>query len=99
MRVTNAGEGFKLDKTMIAGEVFGLIALLDGGRRSASCTAETEVTIAALPATAFQLLESGNVPLALRFQSLIAGQLAGDARMLNGLLRQSLESGERPATP
>jgi CRP-like cAMP-binding protein len=69
--------------TMMKGELFGLIALIDHGKRTATCTAVGEVTAASLPVSAFELLYDSNVPIAHHFQYLVARQLAHDLRALN----------------
>ncbi len=72
------------------GEMFGLIALIDRGPRSATCTAMSEVQAAALPADAFAALFAADAPLAHRFQTLIARQLASDLRLYNAALTDLL---------
>lgn len=72
--------------TMMQGELFGLIALIDHGKRTATCTAVGEVIAASLPVSAFELLYDSNVPIAHHFQYLVARQLAHDLRTLNAAL-------------
>lgn len=72
------------------GELFGLVALLDDGRRSATCTAVGTTTVAWLPAGAFTMLHEGNPALVLHFQKMVARQLARDARRLNASLVQAM---------
>lgn len=72
--------------TMTKGELFGLIALIDHGTRTATCTAVTEVTAASLPVNAFELLYNLNAPIAHHFQYLVARQLGQDLRALNHAL-------------
>ena len=78
--------------TMTKGELFGLIALIDHGKRTATCTAVGEVTAASLPVSAFELLYDSNVPIAHHFQYLVARQLAHDLRALNVALLDILFS-------
>ncbi|MDP1682447.1 MAG: cyclic nucleotide-binding domain-containing protein [Burkholderiales bacterium] len=85
-------EGFDVVHVMNAGDVFGLIALIDHGKRSAACTAAGEVTAASLPSSAFQLLYHANAPIAQHFQYCIARQLAHDVRNLSELLVNALHS-------
>jgi len=85
-----AAEGFDVIHAMKAGDVFGLIALIDYGKRSAACTAAGEVTAASLPSSAFQLLYRANAPITQHFQYCIARQLAQDVRNLNELLVSAL---------
>lgn len=79
-------EGFDVIHVMKVGDVFGLIALIDHDKRSATCTAASEVTAASLPSSAFQLLYHANAPIAQHFQYCIARQLAHDVRNLSELL-------------
>lgn len=72
------------------GELFGLIALIDRGPRSATCSAMSEVQAAALPAETFAALFAADAPLAHRFQALIARQLASDLRLYNAALTDLL---------
>ena len=93
MRVTakQHGEGgFKLDKNMGPGEIFGLIGLMDHKKRSATCTATGPATVAKLPWSAFDMLCTSHARLAFHFQHYIAGQLARDARKLNELIRKAI---------
>jgi len=73
-------------RTLSDGEWFGLIALIDHGTRTATCTAQGEVMAASLPVTAFDLLYQSDAPIAHHFQYLIARQLAHDMRALNRAL-------------
>jgi len=72
--------------TMGKGEWFGLIALIDHGTRTATCTAIGEVTVASMPVGAFDLLYQSDAPIAHHFQYLVARQLAHDMRALNRAL-------------
>ena len=73
-------------RTMTKGELFGLIALIDHGKRTATCAADGEVTAASLPVSAFKLLYHSNASIAHHFQNLVARQLARDLRALNDAL-------------
>jgi CRP/FNR family transcriptional regulator len=92
IRVTAArADGGALDLgTMGAGEVFGLLALIDHEPRSATCTAEGDVVLACLPRSAFTLLFEAETSLAYRFQLMVCRQLAGDARSLNEVLASAM---------
>jgi len=68
---------------MHKGEVFGLVSLIDHGKRSATCTAAGEVTTAALPVSAFELLYQSHASISDHFHMLIARQLVHDLRLLN----------------
>ena len=72
------------------GEVFGQLALIDGGRRSATCTAEGETTLACLPRAAFTLLYEADTTWAHHFQHMVATQLVRDARNLNRVLLEAM---------
>jgi CRP-like cAMP-binding protein len=86
--------------TMETGEVFGLVALIDNQRRSATCTAVGHVAVATLPRGAFTLLYKGDTRFAYQFQHMIARQLVRDARALNEALLGAMVSGQeaRPIT-
>jgi len=73
--------------TLGAGELFGVIALVDGTARTATATANGRVEIAELPAAAFTMLYESDSPVSVHFQLLIARQLARDARRVNEALR------------
>jgi CRP-like cAMP-binding protein len=77
------------------GEIFGLIALLDDGARSATCTAVGRTSVAWLPAAAFTMLHEGNPKLVLHFQKLVVRQLAHDARGLNAALVRAMVAKEQ----
>lgn len=72
------------------GELFGLIALIDHGKRAATCKAVGEVTAASLPPAAFDLLFQSDAPIAHHFQFVIARQLARDLRAYNHALLNTL---------
>ena len=76
------------------GELFGLVALLDDGKRSATCTALGATTVAWLPSAAFTMLHEGSPQLVLHFQKLVVRQLAHDARGLNAALVRAMLSKE-----
>jgi len=82
-------------RTLKNGEWFGLIALIDHGTRTATCTAQGPVTAASLPVTAFDLLYQSDAPIAHHFQYLIARQLAHDMRALNRALLDVLSGKEK----
>jgi CRP-like cAMP-binding protein len=82
-------------RTLNEGEWFGLIALIDHGKRTATCTAQGEVTAASLPVTAFELLYQSDAPIAHHFQYLVARQLAHDMRALNHALLDVLTGREK----
>jgi CRP/FNR family cyclic AMP-dependent transcriptional regulator len=77
---------------MASGDLFGLLALIDEGPRSASCTALGEVVVASLPRRRFEQLYKSQAPAAYTFQYMIARQLVRDVRATNeALIRQMLD--------
>ena len=85
---------------MRPGELFGLVALIDHGRRVASCRAMGPTRIASLPRSAFELLYSANSPLAEHFLKIVARQLMRDYRSLTQVLRRSIfETGQQTKVP
>ena len=89
-RASKTERGTEQVHTMGPGELFGLIALVDHGKRAATCTAVSEVTAAALPLNAFEVLFEFNAPIAHHFQYAIARQLARDLRAYNHALLDTL---------
>jgi CRP/FNR family cyclic AMP-dependent transcriptional regulator len=94
-RTATEGRGIEHVRTMGPGELFGLIALVDHGKRAATCTAVGEVTAASLPLNAFDMLFRSNAPIAHHFQYVIARQLARDLRAYNHALLAML-LGQQP---
>jgi CRP/FNR family cyclic AMP-dependent transcriptional regulator len=94
-RMATEGRGIEHVRTMGPGELFGLIALVDHGKRAATCTAVGEVTAASLPVNAFDMLFRSNAPIAHHFQYVIARQLARDLRAYNHALLAML-LGQQP---
>ena len=73
------------------GSMFGLLALIDRGRRAATCVARGRGRVAEMPRDAFDLLYKSNAPLADKFQYAIARQLARDVKqMTQGMLAEAL---------
>ncbi len=77
------------------GELFGLVALLDDGDRSATCTSAGPTSVAFLTSGAFTMLHEGNPKLVLHFQKLVVRQLAHDARALNAALVRAMVAKEQ----
>ena len=96
-RKTAVDSGFSILRTIGPGEVFGLIALVDGGPRAATCKAKGTVTVASLPQSAFIILNNSHAQLACHFQYLVARQLVRDARNLNELLCEAVFTGKKDA--
>jgi CRP-like cAMP-binding protein len=85
-------------KTLGPGEVFGVVALIDHGPRSATCRAVGDTTVGRLSPSAFQLLHSGSPALVLHFRKLVARQLARDARAFNAILIAAMADGHPDAS-
>ena len=79
------------------GALFGLISLIDHGKRAASCRAEGPVTVGSLPRNAFDLLCNSNAALAQHFQFAIARQLAKDMRIYNQALSKLISNDDKAA--
>lgn len=80
---------------LCSGALFGLISLIDHGRRAATCSAEGAVTVASLPRSAFDLLCNANAGIAQHFQFIIASQLAKDMRVYNKAMRQLIANDDK----
>jgi CRP-like cAMP-binding protein len=85
--LTGAGQELK---DLRAGELFGLLSLVDNLPAAATCTARGAVKVASLPRTAYNLLFQFAAPIAYHFQYLIAEQLARDLYDRNQSLRRLL---------
>lgn len=70
--------GFDVNKTLVAGDVFGVISMIDQGPSTATCRAEGTVVAASLPHTAFDMLLHTRAPISDHFKGLVAAQLARD---------------------
>ena len=70
--------GYPVARNLGPGDMFGVISLIDPGKCTATCTADTCVTVASLPRHAVMLLMQNHAPLATHFQQLVADQLARD---------------------
>jgi len=90
VRVTRTADSKALAKELKPGEIFGLIALVDRGERSASCIANGPVRAASLGRAAFDHLIHSNASLAWKFQRVVARQLARDWERLRETLRAAL---------
>ncbi len=78
------------------GELVGLVALVDPGPRTATCTVVGGANVARLSAADFERLFAADAPLAHRLQYLIARQLASDLRLYNDALADTLSAPEDP---
>lgn len=77
---------FSAKHRMGPGEIIGLVALVDGGPRSATCTARGDVRVGILPLDGARLLMESRAPISCAFQVALARQLVRDARALNQAL-------------
>ena len=75
---------------MRPGQLFGLMALVDGGPRSVTARAADTVWVAKLSTAEAQALFAASPTVELACQRAIARQLARDFRHLDALLRQRL---------
>jgi CRP/FNR family transcriptional regulator len=78
------------------GELVGLVALIDPGPRTATCTVVGGAKVARLSAADFERLFAADAPLAHRLQYLIARQLASDLRLYNDALADTLTAPDDP---
>ena len=81
---------FSARHRMKAGEIIGLVALVDGGPRSASCTAKGDIRVGAFGLDGARLLMESRAPISCAFQVALAKQLVKDARALNHALVAAL---------
>lgn len=70
------------------GVLFGTVALIDGGNRSAGCVALGHVRVAELSADDFQRLSAAATPLGTRFQLAVVRQLIRDLRGTNSRIAE-----------
>lgn len=77
------------------GEWFGLVSVLESGIHKATYMAVTNVTVASLPQTAFNLLYNSNIELAHKIQKLITFQVIRDHRALLSLIRNTMTALEK----
>jgi CRP/FNR family transcriptional regulator, cyclic AMP receptor protein len=75
------------------GDLFGLLALVDGEPRSATCRARGPCTVGAWTSTVTRLLFNQHAAIAFAFQIALAAQLTRDFRQLDKRVRERL--GER----
>lgn len=83
--------GYAVDKRMGVGSVFGVVALIDDGPRSATVDALTPCLVAFLGKPGFRELYASGLPVSARFQRLLARQMAADLRHMGGLLQTALQ--------
>lgn len=73
-----------------AGELFGMLSLVDNMPAAATCTAHGAVKTASLTAEAFRLLFDSALPIGRHLQYMIAVQLARDLRDENARIRAAM---------
>lgn len=83
-------------KVLQPGEWFSLVSVLDSGKHVASCSAKTNVTVATLPKSAFNLLYNSNIELAHKIQRIVTSQVISDHRTLLSLIRKVMTDLEGP---
>ncbi len=84
-------DGVELN-AMMERELVGLLALLDGQRRAATCSAVGETTVAWMPASAYQLLATRHEHISYPFQRALARQLAKDFRAASARVGETFAS-------
>lgn len=72
---------------------FGMVSLIDHGKRTATCTANGPVKVASLPRAAFELIYNSNIPLANHFLHIVSRQLRNDMRNLATKISKAIEDG------
>lgn len=82
--------GYGVDRTIGAGEMFGLVSLLDDAPRSATCTADSDVQVGKLTRTILRQLLRTHAGVHVRFQRMVCLQLARDLRALDERLRTAM---------
>ena len=78
---------------MGAGDLFGLVAIVDDAPRSATCTTDGACTVASIPRSALSLLMNQQAGIAYAFQHALVTQLARDFRNLDARIRAKLVGG------
>lgn len=79
-------------KVLHAGEIFGMLSLLEKLPAAATCVARGPARVASLPREDYLLLFKVDAPIAFHFQWLVAEQLARDLLNRNNTLRAQLLS-------
>lgn len=85
-RITRGDGGADSAFAMGAGDLFGLVALVDGGPRTATVLADGPVRVATLTAAAFEAIRAEGGGLAFALELTIARQLARDFAAMNARL-------------
>jgi CRP/FNR family transcriptional regulator, cyclic AMP receptor protein len=90
--------GFRQERELRAGEVFGLLSLIDNLPAAATCTALDSVTAASLPRADFNDLFDAAPPVGHQILYMVAIQLARDLQDRNMSLRTLLLQQEQART-
>ncbi len=90
-RVNEATGEAEEARELRAGELFGLLSLVDNLAAGATCSAKEHVTAAVLPRDAFHKLFSSAPPIGHHLQYMVAVQLARDLQERNNALRTLLQ--------
>ena len=89
--------GFKQERELRAGEVFGLLSLIDNLPAAATCTALEPVTAASLPRADFNELFDDAPPVGHHILYMVAIQLARDLQDRNMSLRARIDQRAKAA--
>ena len=89
--------GFKQERDLRAGEVFGLLSLLDNLPAAATCSAIEPVTAASLPRVEFNELFDDAPPVGHHILYMVAIQLARDLQDRNMSLRALIDERAKAA--
>ena len=89
--------GFKQERELRAGEVFGLLSLIDNLPAAATCTVLEPVTAALLPRAEFNDLFDNAPPIGHHILYMVAIQLARDLQDRNMSLRELIGKQAQPA--
>lgn len=88
-RVTRGDGAADAFFSMGSGDLFGLVALVDGGPRTASVLADGPATVASLPFAVFESIRARGDALGFSLELTIARQLARDFAAMNARLLES----------
>ncbi len=81
--------GFAVVKRVGGGQLLGLLGLIDGQPRSATCRATTDATLASMTSASFRQLYDARNDAGLAFVDWCARQLVSDIRRLDAILREA----------
>jgi CRP-like cAMP-binding protein len=81
------------------GALFGQVALIDGGRRSANCIADEDAVVLALDRNEFDLLFRSGSTFAFKFLDVLIRILVGQLRNANGRLAEVASKQQAQSAP